>query len=368
MVLNTDGSSVLSRHDYQPFGEELYSGVGLRSTTQGYNAGDGVKAKYAGMEADEGGMNHTLWRQYESKSGRWTAPDPYSGSMSVSDPQSFNRYSYVNNDPINHVDLLGLQLSDIGIYQTDNPRVARGLDYQCILNLRYFNNLSQPAGSLQSSGKGNQFVGAETRKISSHNGNSVWSGSIFQPPANEFAGSMAESEGEEAHAPAGAQRKDGPPPSQKEIDRVTAIAVNKVGLARRNLIQFNRVIASNQSRQSAELILCQAVSEGGANDNGFVTDSVGGSGELGLFQLMLPTAKDYDPNVTADELLNNVGINTRIGTQHLQRQIDSSNGDVAKGLQRYNQGQGSINKHGLSTAAQLYASKILACERVLKSR
>lgn len=45
--------------------------------------------------------------------------------MTVGDPQSFNRYTYVNNDPMNLVDLTGLMLSDIGVYQTYNPECAR---------------------------------------------------------------------------------------------------------------------------------------------------------------------------------------------------------------------------------------------------
>ena len=53
-------------------------------------------------------MTHTLWRKFDSSSGRWTSPDPYGGSMSVASPQTFNRYSYVNNDPVNQVDPSGL--------------------------------------------------------------------------------------------------------------------------------------------------------------------------------------------------------------------------------------------------------------------
>jgi RHS repeat-associated protein len=61
------------------------------------------------MEKDDAsGMAHTLWRKYDSLSGRWTTTDPYGGSMTVGDPQSFNRYTYVNNDPVNQVDPSGL--------------------------------------------------------------------------------------------------------------------------------------------------------------------------------------------------------------------------------------------------------------------
>ncbi len=104
------GELVVSRHDYLPFGEELYAGVGMRATNQSYNAADSVRQKYAGMETDDAtGMAHTLWRNFDSVSGRWTAPDPYGGSMSIASPQSFNRYTYVNNDPMNFADPLGLE-------------------------------------------------------------------------------------------------------------------------------------------------------------------------------------------------------------------------------------------------------------------
>jgi RHS repeat-associated protein len=60
-------------------------------------------------ERDEAtGLDHTWWRKYESSAGRWTSPDPYGGSMTIGDPQSFNRYSYVENDPVNFVDPSGL--------------------------------------------------------------------------------------------------------------------------------------------------------------------------------------------------------------------------------------------------------------------
>jgi RHS repeat-associated protein len=107
---------VVARHDYLPFGEELYANVGMRSNGQGYNGVDSVRQKYAGMETDDAtGMAHTLWRQYDSSSGRWTSPDPYGGSMTITDPQSFNRYSYVNNNPVNLTDPSGLK-AGLGYY------------------------------------------------------------------------------------------------------------------------------------------------------------------------------------------------------------------------------------------------------------
>jgi hypothetical protein len=42
---------------------------------------------------------------------KFDQPDPYDGSYDLTDPQSFNRYSYVQNDPVNFVDPTGLAMS-----------------------------------------------------------------------------------------------------------------------------------------------------------------------------------------------------------------------------------------------------------------
>jgi RHS repeat-associated protein len=108
-VVTNGSGTVVSRHDYLPFGEELSAGVGLRNSNQGYGGADAARQKYAGMESDDGsGMATTLWRKYDSSSGRWTGPDPYGGSMTIASPQTFNRYSYVSNDPVNMRDPSGL--------------------------------------------------------------------------------------------------------------------------------------------------------------------------------------------------------------------------------------------------------------------
>ena len=40
--------------------------------------------------------------------GRWMSPDPYSGSYDLANPQSFNRYTYVTNNPLSFTDPSGL--------------------------------------------------------------------------------------------------------------------------------------------------------------------------------------------------------------------------------------------------------------------
>jgi RHS repeat-associated protein len=121
-VLMNAAGAVTSRHDYFPFGEELGAGTGapgsptgMRTAAQGYSAVDNVRQRYADTRLDDAtDLDHTLWRKLETRSGRWTTPDPYGGSVNVANPQSFNRYSYVHNDPVKFVDPRGLNLAYSG--------------------------------------------------------------------------------------------------------------------------------------------------------------------------------------------------------------------------------------------------------------
>jgi RHS repeat-associated protein len=107
-VTNNNGF-VIARTDHQAFGDDVGYGVGLRSIEQGYSVGKVARQGYGSTENDQGsGQQHTLFRKLETQAGRWSSPDPYKGSMSIGDPQSFNRYSYVGNDPTNFVDPTGL--------------------------------------------------------------------------------------------------------------------------------------------------------------------------------------------------------------------------------------------------------------------
>jgi RHS repeat-associated protein len=66
--------------------------------------------KFAGMERDlESGLDDTLHRKYPSNLARWLSPDP-AGKLSakIANPQSWNRYAYVLNNPLRYTDPLGL--------------------------------------------------------------------------------------------------------------------------------------------------------------------------------------------------------------------------------------------------------------------
>jgi uncharacterized protein RhaS with RHS repeats len=64
-------------------------------------------------------------RYYSSSLGRFTSPDPYGGSAIPATPQSWNRYTYVNNDPVNKKDPSGLNFA---LSLDCMPSTGRGTD------------------------------------------------------------------------------------------------------------------------------------------------------------------------------------------------------------------------------------------------
>jgi len=64
---------------------------------------------FTGLENDYTILNHAYYRQYSNLMGRWMTPDPAGmAAVDPGNPQSWNRYAYVNNNPTNATDPLGL--------------------------------------------------------------------------------------------------------------------------------------------------------------------------------------------------------------------------------------------------------------------
>ena len=111
---------VKERHDYLPFGEELYA-AGGRSTVPGYMQ-DSVRQKFTGYERDnETGLDYAQARYYSSTQGRFTSVDPFNPILNkqasanpraagsefivwISKPQRWNRYTYALNNPLRYLD------------------------------------------------------------------------------------------------------------------------------------------------------------------------------------------------------------------------------------------------------------------------
>ncbi len=124
MIVDVSGSlSGLSRHDYLPFGEELFAGAGNRTTALGYTLNDDARQKFTQKERDnETGLDYFGERYYASTQGRFISVDPLGASAIVADPQSFNRYTYVLNNPLKYVDPDGLDAKNPWEDLTDKER------------------------------------------------------------------------------------------------------------------------------------------------------------------------------------------------------------------------------------------------------
>ena len=100
LYTDVNGNCVGDQGTY-PFGELWYSNndTSCSNTTSS-------PWVYTSYERDqESGNDYALARSYANSQGRFLAPDPLEGV--VGDPQSWNRYAYVENDPINLSDPSG---------------------------------------------------------------------------------------------------------------------------------------------------------------------------------------------------------------------------------------------------------------------
>lgn len=137
LVVDKTGSlSGVTRHDYLPFGEELMVGMGNGSIRtgaggMGYQA-DSVRQKFTGKDRDiETGLDYFGARYYSNIQGRFTSPDQPFADQEEEDPQSWNLYSYVRNNPVLFVDPFGLwrrvYLDDGVYYEAEKGDTFSGL-------------------------------------------------------------------------------------------------------------------------------------------------------------------------------------------------------------------------------------------------
>ena len=120
------GSNRAGGARFYPYGEEIGTKTVDDRTTFATYTRDGMT-----------GLDFTDQRFYAFSYGRFNTPDPNKASGSKKDPGSWNRYSYVGNDPINFNDPRGLaKCSAIGSYTTrpdpdDALREVTYADIQC---------------------------------------------------------------------------------------------------------------------------------------------------------------------------------------------------------------------------------------------
>ena len=64
--------------------------------------------RFTTYQRDGNSSDEAMFRRYNRWWSRFDQPDPYDASYELTDPQSFNRYAYVRNDPVNLIDPRGL--------------------------------------------------------------------------------------------------------------------------------------------------------------------------------------------------------------------------------------------------------------------
>lgn len=116
LMLDANGTVVHNNRVF-PFGEDWQS------------TGSGNDQKFTTYQRDdangEAGLDYAMARYYASRSGRFMTPDPGHVGVDPSNPQSWNAYTYVLNDPINLVDPSGLfPEGDICTYDWDTEQYS----------------------------------------------------------------------------------------------------------------------------------------------------------------------------------------------------------------------------------------------------
>ena len=87
--------------DFMPFGEKVQAA-----------SGDDDLSSFDGYKRAPSGLDYAQQRYYSSALGRFVSPDPYEKSAHPDSPDSWNRYAFVSNDPINRTDPNGLNDGD----------------------------------------------------------------------------------------------------------------------------------------------------------------------------------------------------------------------------------------------------------------
>jgi RHS repeat-associated protein len=158
------GSAVL---EYYPYGEEV------AATTN-----DG-REKYATYRRDATGLDYAWNRMYAATYGRFLSADPYRASASMTNPQSWNRYAYVENDPVNYTDPNGLNAigfcngsTSAGMSDTTQAMCAMMFGPRPSIGDLY-NSSGLALGMQAPSGSGGSSIGSESADLSAAESNHV---------------------------------------------------------------------------------------------------------------------------------------------------------------------------------------------------
>ena len=107
-LVTDENGTVIGRHDYLPFGEEIPANTAGRNAQFG-SANDSVAQKFTGQFRDaETGIDYFQARYFSAPQWRFNSPDPLNAGADLTNPQSWNAYGYVLGNPRNGVDPSGM--------------------------------------------------------------------------------------------------------------------------------------------------------------------------------------------------------------------------------------------------------------------
>jgi RHS repeat-associated protein len=105
-LVTDEAGNTVARHDYRPFGDEIGAGYGGR--TADWAKYDSVQQKFTGQEHDgETEFDFFHARYLSGAQQRFMSADPGNAGADPMNPQSWNAYAYVNNNPMNATDPTG---------------------------------------------------------------------------------------------------------------------------------------------------------------------------------------------------------------------------------------------------------------------
>ena len=109
------GGAVVYDRSYAPFGEP-------------YAETTNTNRDFTGQREDTvAGLYDFLFRQQSQSQGRWLVPDPAGfGAVDITNPQTWNRYAYVLNNPLSGIDPQGFEcVWDNGSFDSaDDPNTG----------------------------------------------------------------------------------------------------------------------------------------------------------------------------------------------------------------------------------------------------
>src|SRR6266516_2100954 len=126
-VVTDGGGGIKKRYDYLPFGEEIPCDKGGRCDVFGYSSTDYTRQRFTGKERDaESGLDNFKARYFGSSMGRFSSPDPLMIlRQKLTDPQQWNMYAYVRNNPVGFIDPTGMYLCNGTAQECKNFEKAR---------------------------------------------------------------------------------------------------------------------------------------------------------------------------------------------------------------------------------------------------